>query len=62
MMIDSETSAILSTLIESAKRHGLDPYILFLLKTLPAATTRRIPSMTPVAIAKSKRLTAPHAA
>lgn len=62
LFIGSETSgktaAILFTLIESAKRHRLDPYdyILFLLKTLPASTTAIIPNMTPAAVAKANLL------
>jgi transposase len=49
------SSAILFTLIESAKRHGLDPhaYISYLLHALPAATNFQIPQMTPAAYAKS---------
>jgi transposase len=66
--IGSETSgrtaAILYTLIESAKRYGLDPYqyLLLLLRELPAATNWQIQAYTPAAIAKSKRLLPANAA
>jgi len=59
LFIGSETSgtssAILFTLIESAKRHGLDPhaYISYLLHTLPAASNLQIPELTPAAYARS---------
>jgi hypothetical protein len=50
-----KTSAILFTIIESAKRHGLDPhaYLGHLLRTLPHVTNHQIPSMTPAAYAAS---------
>lgn len=51
-----QTSAILYTIIESAKRHKLEPYtyILHLLNKLPKATNHQIPQFTPKAIAKKK--------
>lgn len=51
-----KTSAIIFTLIESAKRHRLEPsaYLRELLKRLPQANIREIPQLTPEAIAKSK--------
>lgn len=61
MFIGSEgsgkTTAILYTLIESAKRHGLEPYayMVDLLNKIPTATNWQIPSLTPKAIAKAKR-------
>lgn len=61
MFIGSEgsgkTSAILYSLIESAKRHGLEPhaYMVELLNKIPTATNWQIPSLTPKAIAKAKR-------
>lgn len=53
--VSGKSSAILFTLVESAKRHGLDPhtYISHLLHTLPASTTGQFPEMTPAAYAKS---------
>lgn len=52
------TSAILFTLIESAKRHGLEPYayILHLLRCLPVTTNQQIHRYTPDAVAKAKLL------
>jgi hypothetical protein len=61
MFIGSEgsgrTSAILFTLVESAKRHGLEPYgyIKELLLRLPESTNWQIPQFTPAAVAKSKK-------
>lgn len=50
--------AILFTLIESAKAHGLEPYayLLFLLHNLPSATNHQVPRFTPAALAKTKSL------
>lgn len=52
-----ETSAIIFTLVESAKRHGLEPYtyLLELLNSLPAAKNDEISRFTPAAMAKAKR-------
>ncbi len=52
-----KTSAILFSLIESAKRHGLNPYtyLLDLLNSLPAATNDEIAGFTPAAMAKAKQ-------
>ena len=49
-----QTSAILYTIVESAKRHGIDPYayLRYLLETLPQSTNQQIPAMTPAAYAK----------
>lgn len=64
MFIGSEdcgpTSAILYTLIESAKRHGLEPYsyLRHLLHQLPKATNWQIPRFTPAAVAKTGQLNA----
>ena len=54
------TSAILFTLIESAKRHGLEPYtyLLELLNSLPAAKNDEIPRFTPAAMAKARQKSA----
>ena len=50
------TSAILYTIIESAKRHKIEPYnyILHLLNEFPKATNHQIPQFTPKAIAKKQ--------
>jgi len=50
-----QTSAILFTIIESAKRHGLEPYayIRHLLETLPSATNWNLHKLTPQAYAKT---------
>ena len=55
-----KTSAILFSLIESAKAHGLEPhaYLLFLLRHLPLATNHQIPRFTPAALANNKSLQA----
>ncbi len=52
-----QTSAIIFTLVESAKRHGLDPYtyLLELLHSLPSANNQEIARFTPSAVAKAKR-------
>lgn len=52
-----KTSAIIYSIIESAKRHGLDPYayLRFLLEALPNSTNHQIPSLTPAAYAKRHR-------
>ena len=52
-----KTSAILFTLVESAKRHGLNPYnyLLELLNGLPTAKNDEIPRFTPAAVAKAKQ-------
>ncbi|WP_309401039.1 IS66 family transposase [Cerasicoccus maritimus] len=49
-----KTSAIIYSIIESAKRHGIDPYayLKYLLQALPRSTNHQIPSMTPAAYAK----------
>ena len=54
------TSAIIFTLIESAKRHGLEPYtyLLELLNSLPAAKNDEISRFTPAAMAKARQKTA----
>ena len=60
MFIGSEgsgkTSAILFTIVESAKRHGLEPraYLQKLLHTLPKTNNKDLPKLTPKAIAKAK--------
>jgi len=55
-----KTAAILFTLIESAKRHGLEPhyYLCDLLQRLPKTTNWQIAQLTPEAIAglKAKKL------
>ena len=55
-----KTSAILFTLVESAKRHGLNPhtYLLELLNSLPAASNHEISRFTPAAMAKARQKTA----
>jgi transposase len=55
-----QTSAILYTLVESAKRHGLEPYTYLrdLLETLPSATNHQVPALTPAAYAKRHKQTA----
>jgi len=55
-----KTSAILYTIVESAKCHGLNPYdyLRYLLETLPKATNHQIPAMTPAAYAKRHSKTA----
>ena len=52
-----KTSAIIFTLIESAKRHGLEPYAYLreLLHRLPLASNQDIPNLTPEAMAKAKQ-------
>jgi len=52
-----KTSAILFTLIESAKRHGLEPqaYLRDLLHRLPQASSREIAEFTPAAFSKTKQ-------
>ena len=51
-----KTSAILFTLVESAKRHGLEPraYLSELLHTLPKTSNREVARLTPQAMAKAK--------
>lgn len=51
-----QTSAILFTLVESAKRQGLEPYtyLCHLLRSLPAATNWQIHRFTPAAYAKAQ--------
>ena len=55
-----KTSAIIFTLVESAKRHGLEPYtyLLELLNSLPAAKNDEIARFIPAAMAKTKGKTA----
>ena len=55
-----KTSAILFTLVESAKRHGLNPhtYLLELLNGLPTAKNDEISRFTPAAMAKARQKTA----
>lgn len=50
------TSAILFTIIESAKRHGLEPYayIRYLLETLPSTTNWNLHKLAPATYAKSE--------
>ncbi len=50
-----KTSATLFTIVESAKRHGLEPYsyIRHLLETLPNTTNWNLHKLTPAAYAKS---------
>lgn len=50
------TSAIIFTLVESAKRHGLEPhaYLCELLHRLPEASNQEIAGLTPKAMAKAK--------
>ena len=50
------TSAILFTIIESAKRHGLEPYayIRNLLESLPGTTNWNLHQLTPAAYAKTQ--------
>ncbi len=52
-----KTSAIIFTLVESAKRHGLNPYtyLLGLLNDLPNAKNDEIARFTPAAIARTKK-------
>ncbi|NJM55375.1 MAG: IS66 family transposase [Verrucomicrobiae bacterium] len=49
-----KTSAILYMIVESAKRHGLEPYsyLLHLLNALPGSTNRQVPALTPAACAR----------
>jgi len=56
-----QTSAILFTILESAKRHGLEPYayLLHLLRELPHATNQHIARYTPAAIAKAGAIRPP---
>ena len=51
-----KTSAIIFTLVESAKRHGLEPYryLLELLNSLPTAKNDEISQFTPAVMAKAK--------
>ena len=51
-----KTSAIIFTLIESAKRHGLEPhaYLCELLHRLPQTSNQEIKNLTPEAMAKTK--------
>lgn len=51
-----QTSAILFTIIESAKRHGLEPfaYIRHLLETLPTTTNWNLHKLAPAVYAKSQ--------
>jgi len=51
-----KTAAILYTVVESCRRHGLDPeeYLKEVLTILPTATTSMIKDLTPKAIAKAK--------
>lgn len=51
-----KTSAIIFTLVESAKRHGLEPhaYLRELLHRLPHTSNHEIPLLTPKAMAKQK--------
>jgi len=51
------TSAILFTLIESAKRHGLEPYayLKYLLEILPHSTNHQIAGLLPATIARSPK-------
>lgn len=55
-----KTSAIVFTLVESAKRHGLEPYsyLCDLLHRLPAAKSDEIDKFIPEAVAKTQRKTA----
>jgi hypothetical protein len=50
------TSAILFTIIESAKRQGLEPYayIRHLLEALPSTTNWNLHKLAPAAYAKSQ--------
>ena len=50
-----KTSAILFSLIESAKRHGLEPYayVRHLLETLPGTTNWNLHRLAPAAYAKA---------
>lgn len=50
-----KTSAILFTIVESAKRRGLEPYayLRYLLETLPSTTNWNLHKLTPAAYAKS---------
>jgi transposase len=52
-----QISAIIFTLIESAKRHGLEPhaYLYELLERLPKTANHAIASLTPAAIAKTRQ-------
>jgi transposase len=52
-----KTSAIIFTLVESAKRHGLEPYAYLseLLHRLPNANNQEIARFTPAAMAKAKQ-------
>ncbi len=54
------TSAIVFTLVESAKRHGLEPYtyLLELLNRLPTAQSNEIAQFTPAAMAKAQQKSA----
>ncbi len=47
--------AIIFTLVESAKRHGLEPhaYLRELLHRLPEASNHEIPQLTPKAMAQA---------
>ena len=50
-----QKAAVLYTIIESCRRHGIDPesYLRHVLTVLPAATTSQIKDLTPAAIARS---------
>lgn len=54
------TSAILFTFVESAKRHGLEPYayLKHLLETLPHTTNRQLQKLLPAAVAQSGKSSA----
>ena len=60
-----ERGAILYTIVESCRRHGIDPfaYLRDVLQCLPKLTNQHIPSITPAAWAKAQRHSEPlHAA
>ena len=56
-----ERGAILYTIVESCRRHGIDPfaYLRDVLQCLPKSTNHQIPSFTPAAWAKAQRHSQP---
>ncbi len=59
-----ERAAILYTLIESCRSHGLDPFAWLrdVLTRLPTMAVSRIPELTPAACTKAARKATPQAA
>ena len=58
-----ERSAIIYSIIESCRRHGIEPYTYLhdVLRRLPSMTNRQIKDLVPKAWAAARRNTAPRA-